>query len=67
MNETQVIVLILAPIVGAAQVYTAYRIGVCVGALRERERREALEARVRQQIDAAARSDRELWESEIDA
>jgi hypothetical protein len=67
MNTTQIIVSILAVIIGAAQVYAAYQIGVWVGTIRERERREGLEARVRQQIETAARSDRELWESEIDA
>lgn len=59
--------------IGTLMIFTAiialgfYRLGQEHGILAERERREGLEARVRQQIETAARNDRELWETEIDA
>jgi hypothetical protein len=42
MNATDIAVLILGIILGAGQSYAGYRIGVWVGAMRERERREGL-------------------------
>jgi hypothetical protein len=67
MNATDIAVLILGIILGAGQSYASYRVGVWVGTMRERERREGLEARIRQQIETAAKRDAALWETEIDA
>lgn len=58
-------------IVFAIIFHGAYRLGhaagLSEGAIRERERRDGLEARIRRQIEAAAERDAEMWNTEIDA
>jgi hypothetical protein len=63
----QIAIVVIGVLSGVSMVYTAFQFGKAFGVLAERERREGLEARIRQEIETATRRDRELWETEIDA
>ena len=62
-----VIITVLAVATLALSCYVFYQMGYMVGTMREKERREAVEARVMERLRIVADGDRELWETEIDA
>jgi hypothetical protein len=47
--------------------FVGYQHGQFKGRMAERERRDALEARVMERLRIVAQGDREIWETEIDA